>query len=118
MIRRTRASHLLAALLFLTAPAVFASSINYLDLSAESYNGGNSIGQVSGLVTYNSTTGATASIGSGGGTTYSEPSALGLTSATVQTSSSDFVDSCIPGGCSIGTVTSSALATGALATGS
>jgi hypothetical protein len=118
MIRRTRASHILAGLIFLSAQAALASSINYLDLSAESYNGGDSIGQVSGLVTYNSTTGATASIGSGGGTTYSEPSDLGLTSATIQTSSSDFVDSCIPGGCSIGTVTSSALATGDLATGS
>jgi hypothetical protein len=118
MIRRTRASHIVAALIVLSAQAALASSINYLDLSAESYNGGNSIGQVSGLVTYNSTTGATASIGSGGGTTYSEPSALGLTSATIQTSSSDAIDACDPGGCSIGTVTSSALATGDLATGS
>jgi hypothetical protein len=119
MNRFKRGSAILAALLFLSeAKAVFASTINYLDLSAESYNGGDSVGQVSGLVTYNSTTGATASIGSGGGTTYSEPTALGLTSATIQTSSSDYIDSCIPGGCSIGTVTSSALATGDLATGS
>ncbi len=119
MIRRIRGGNILAALLFLSGAAtVFASSINYLDLSAESYNGGSPTGQVSGLVTYNSTTGATASIQPGGVTTYSEPSALGLTSATVQTASSDFVDSCIPGGCSIGTVTSSALATGDLASGS
>lgn len=119
MIRPTRGSSAFAALLFLSAAqALFADTINFLNLSAESYNGGNSIGQVSGLVTYNSTTGATASIGSGGGTTYSEPTGLGLTSATVQTSSSDAIDSCIPGGCSIGTVTSSALATGDLATGS
>jgi hypothetical protein len=118
MIRQTRGSNILVALLFVSAQAALASTINYLDLSAESYNGGSSTGQVSGLVTYNSTTGATASIEPGGVTTYSEPSALGLTSATVQTSSSDYVDSCIPGGCSIGTVTSSALATGNLATGS
>jgi hypothetical protein len=112
-------SAILAALLFLSeAKAVFASTINYLDLSAESYNGGDSVGQVSGTLTYNSTTGATASIGSGGGTTYSEPTALGLTSATIKTSSSDSIDACDPGGCSIGTVTSSALATGDLATGS
>jgi hypothetical protein len=118
MIRQTRGSNILVALLFVSAQAALASTINYLDLSAESYNGGSSTGQVSGTLTYNSTTGATANIEPGGVTTYSEPTALGLTSATIQTSSSDSIDACDPGGCSIGTVTSSALATGNLATGS
>ena len=107
--RRTRNSF--AALLLLTAaPTAFAGSINYLYLYNNTTDGGNPSGLVEGNVTYNSTTGLSPVIASGNTTTYSGPTALGLTAGTVQMSSINNL--------ATGTLTASSYATGNLATGS
>jgi len=107
MTRFTHTSALLAVLLlFSAAPAALASSIDYLNLSANSAN----ILNQGGTVTYTSNGGDTVNVTSG--TSYSTPTALGLTDATVQDSNTTY-DSYAKSDISV-----SALATGNLATGS
>jgi hypothetical protein len=128
MIRRflARGTNVAAVLLlFSAAQAAFASSVWYVNTYAYSADGGAPFStppfeQVSGDLTYNSNTGGTVTIGPAGTTTYSNPTALGLTSAESQTTSSQYIDDYCSAGnaCVTGTLTSSAMAKGNLATGS
>lgn len=114
-----KAGRFAALVIISTTPAAFGSSINYLSLNAASYasNTNGTPGGVQGVLAYNTATGGTAT--ASGNTTYSEPTAPGLTSATIQTSSSDVVTCGVPPmDCVPGTLTASALATGNLAAGS
>ncbi len=97
-----------AALLFLfsSASPIFASSIDYLNLTAYS----NSLANYVGTSTYDSINGGAENDEAGPGTTNSFPTALGLTDAEVQTSTTQTATA--------GTVTGSAMAKGNLATGS
>ncbi|HTW66348.1 MAG TPA: hypothetical protein VME17_17115 [Bryobacteraceae bacterium] len=101
-----------------------------ISLNAQVDDGGISptYAMVAGTVNYNSNNpglgtgvGSTVNIQPQPTTTYSNPTALGLTSATSQVSSTNNNDGypwCIPSGCVSGTLTGSALATANLATGS
>jgi hypothetical protein len=95
-----------ALLLSLAAPGVWASTIDYLNLSADSGN----INFQGGTVGYTSTGGATVNVTPA--TTYSVPSGAGLTNATVSDANATY-DSDINTD-----LTVSASATGNLATGS
>lgn len=111
----------LTALGFLAAGQIAVAGTWFVNLSAESLDGGdpaNNFSQVSGTLGYNSNTGGTVTLGPDGGTTYSNPTALGLTSAISQTSSTlNINDFCDPSSCVTGILTSSAMAKGNLATG-
>jgi hypothetical protein len=111
--------------LLLLAPASFGGPILWsINLSASDVDSGISSTEatVQGSATYNSTTGGTVNISSAPTTTYSNPTALGLFSATSMVSSSNNnagAGFCgLPGGCFSGPLTASALATANLATGS
>jgi hypothetical protein len=111
--------------LLLLAPASFGCPILWsINLSASDVDSGISSTEatVQGAVTYNSTTGGTVNIASAPTTTYSNPTALGLFSATSMVASSNNnagAGFCgLPGGCFSGPLTASALATANLATGS
>lgn len=107
MIRFTRKGIVLAALLSTAAPALWADPISYLTLSAQLHN----IELQGGDINYSSTGGASVSDITAG-TTYSDPTALGLTTATVQGTNltlNPLTDT---------DLSVSALATGNLATGS
>ncbi len=119
---------MLAILAAQTAPA---DSIPWnISLNAQVDDGGiaPTYAMVGGTVSYNSNNpglgtgaGSTVNIQPEPTTTYNNPTALGLTSATSQVSSSNDNDGnpwCIPSGCVSGTLTGSALATANLATGS
>jgi hypothetical protein len=97
-----------AALLLLLAPASpsFAGTIDYLNLTAYSNSGGNYVG----TSTYDTINGGSDNDEAGSGTTNSYPSALGLTAAQVQVSTTNST--------AAGPVTGSAMAKGNLATGS
>jgi hypothetical protein len=93
-------------LLFSSVPPTFASQIDYLNLTAYS----NSLSNFVGTTTYDSINGGAENDEAGAGTTNSFPTTLGLTSAEVQTSTTQTARA--------GTVTGSAMAKGNLATGS
>jgi len=124
-------SALVLPLLLWFAPVAPASSIPWnISLTSTVDDAGISptYAMVGGTISYNSNNpglgtgvGSTVNIQPEPTTTYSNPTALGLTSATGQLSSSNNNDGnpwCIPSGCISGTITASALATANLATGS
>lgn len=99
----------ISAALFLLLPSSspsFASTIDYLNLSAYS----NSLSDYVGTTTYDSINGGSINDEAGPGTINTYPTAIGLTDAQVQTSTTQTA--------AAGTVTGSAMAKGNLATGS
>jgi hypothetical protein len=106
MIRFTRNRIVLAALLSSAAPVLRADPINYLNLTTQVGN----INVQGGIVSYTSNGGAGINVTAG--TSYSVPTSLGLTDATVQAANTTF-DQLANSDISV-----SALATADLASGS